>query len=50
MRREVGISVIAIPYKNFKHKIKLTKKFINKYKIEDLGGVLYMERRSENEF
>lgn len=41
----IKIDAIAIPYKSFKHKIKLTKKYIKLYTIEDLGGVLYMERR-----
>ena len=34
--------VLAIPYKNFKHKIRLTKKYLKEYNIQDLGGVLYM--------
>ncbi|MCT8978294.1 flavoprotein [Clostridium sp. CX1] len=38
--------VIAIPYKSFKEKIRLTKRYTKYYFIEDLGGVLYMERRS----
>lgn len=37
--------IIAIPYKTFKQKIKLTKKYIKNYRIEDLEGVLYMEKR-----
>ncbi|EDS77343.1 hypothetical protein CBC_A0793 [Clostridium botulinum C str. Eklund] len=39
------IKVIAIPYRTFKEKIKLTKRFRNGYRIQDLGGVLYMERK-----
>lgn len=39
-------NIVAIPYKNFKHKIRLTKKYLGKYKVEDLGNVLYMEKRA----
>lgn len=45
----IKIDAIAIPYKNFKQKIRLTKKYIKLYTIEDLGGVLYMERRDNIE-
>lgn len=45
MYKERGPSAMAIPYKKFKEKIQLVKKYERKYKIEDLGGVLYMERR-----
>lgn len=47
--REYGIEVIAIPYRNFKHKIRITKRFLKDYKIQDLGGILYMERRNKHE-
>lgn len=40
-----GPLILAIPYKNFRHKIRLTKRYLENYKIEDLGGVLYMEKR-----
>lgn len=36
---------IVIPYKNLKHKIRIRKKFAKEYKIEELDGILYMERR-----
>lgn len=49
MPKEAQINILAIPYKNFKHRIKLTKRFLNRYMIQDLGGVLYMERREEYE-
>lgn len=39
------ITILGIPYKNFKEKIRLTKEYKNKYFITDLGGVLYMERK-----
>lgn len=46
--------IAAVPYKNFKEKIRITKKFGEKYHIEDFSmdsvrGVLYMERRKTNE-
>lgn len=40
-----GVKIIAIPYKTFKQRIRVTKEYERRYKIEDLGGVLYMERR-----
>lgn len=36
---------MALPYKSFKQKIALTNKYLKKYRIEDLNGFLYMERR-----
>lgn len=39
------VKIIVIPYKSFKQKIRLTKEYSTRYKIQDLGGVLYMERR-----
>ena len=46
--------IIALPYRNFKQKIRITKKFERIYHIEDLSmdstvGILYMERREESE-
>lgn len=46
--------IIVVPYKNFKEKIRLTKKFDKHYHIEDFSmnstrGVLYMERREKSE-
>lgn len=38
-------NVIAIPYKTFKQKIRLTKKYLKEYNIQDLGGILYMQKR-----
>lgn len=40
---------MALPYRSFKERIRLTKKYIRIYTIEDLGGVLYMERRDNIE-
>ncbi|MCH3962671.1 MAG: flavoprotein [Clostridium sp.] len=42
--------IMAVPYKNFKEKIKITKEYGGMYHIEDLNmystrGILYMERR-----
>ncbi|MCI1800181.1 flavoprotein [Clostridium sp.] len=47
-------NIIVVPYKNFKEKIRITKRFERKYHIEDLAedavcGVLYMERKLLNE-
>lgn len=39
------VTILGIPYRNFKEKIGLTKKYSTRYKIQDLGGVLYMERK-----
>ena len=46
--------ILVMPYKNFKEKIRITKKFERIYHIEDLSmdstvGILYMERRKRNE-
>lgn len=46
------IKIIALPYQNFKEKIKITKAFNKKYHIEDMSmdntrGVLYMERKRD---
>jgi hypothetical protein len=38
--------IIAIRYKNFRHKIRIIKKYIKDYKIEDTGYILYMKIRS----
>lgn len=37
--------IIAIPYRTFKQRIQLTKKYLKEYTVEDLGGVLYMKKR-----
>jgi hypothetical protein len=39
------IIILVEPYKNFKQKISLTKKYMNQYKVEDLGGILYLEKK-----
>ncbi|MBV4422943.1 hypothetical protein [Clostridium tyrobutyricum] len=46
--------IMALPYRNFKQKIRITKKFEKMYHIEDFSmdstvGILYMERREESE-
>lgn len=43
-----GVKIVALPYKTFKERIRLTKQYEKKYKIEDLGGVLYMERKEKH--
>lgn len=42
------IRAMSIPYANFKHRIKITKKYEKKYHIENLGGYLYMVRRERH--
>ena len=37
--------VILIHYKDFKQKIRITKKYLSMYKIEDWEGMLYMKKR-----
>lgn len=41
------IKVLAIPYVDFKHRIKLTKKYIQDFYIENMDGYLYMVRRDK---
>lgn len=48
MRGHGVIKVIALPYKSCKEKIRITKKNLGKYYIEDLGGVLLLKAREEN--
>lgn len=50
MGRFLEPRIFAIPYWNFKEKLRITKRFEREYHIEDLAGdavcgVLYMERR-----
>lgn len=42
------IKVLAIPYVDFKHRIKLTKDYIQDFYIENMSGYLYMVRRDKN--
>lgn len=37
--------IIALPYRSFKERIRITKRYERRYKITDLGGLLYMERK-----
>lgn len=39
------IIVTAIPYKSFKEKMRIVKKYTNAYKIDDYDEFLYLERR-----
>lgn len=39
--------VMVMPYRSFKEKICLVKKYKKHYKVEDWEGKLYMERREE---
>jgi|GEM_PF-1477897 len=39
------IKAMSMPYRNFKHRIKLTKKYEKNYHIENMDGYLYMVRR-----
>lgn len=43
----VEIKAIVLPYKNFRHRIRLTKEHEKDYKIENLDGYLYMVRREK---
>jgi len=50
----IAMVIMAVPYKNFKEKIKITKEYSGMYRIEDLNmystrGILYMERRGKIE-
>lgn len=50
MLEKTQIKIIAVPYKNFRQKVRIIKKFEKRYHIEDLAGdaaygVLYMERK-----
>ncbi|WP_446897452.1 hypothetical protein ACSVC9_10540 [Clostridium sp. LBM24168] len=53
MLEKTQIKIIAVPYKNFRQKVRIIKKFEKRYHIEDLAGdaaygVLYMERKDRN--
>lgn len=45
MSRKSQPVAMAIPYRSFREKIRLTNKYLKAYRIEDLGEFLYMERR-----
>lgn len=38
--------ILGLPYRNFKHKISITKMLERYYHIEDLGGVIYATRKN----
>lgn len=44
------IVIEAIPYRNFKEKINITKKYYAKAKIEVYNNYIYVERVLENGF
>ncbi|QRI54883.1 hypothetical protein [Clostridium botulinum] len=39
------VKVIILPYKDFKHRIRLTKYYEKDYSIENMNSYLYMVRR-----
>lgn len=41
------IKVLAIPYKDFKHRIRLTKDYIQDFYIENMSGYLLLVRRDK---
>lgn len=45
MVNKMEITILGIPYRTFKEKISITKMYLKEYKIQDLGGVLYLERK-----
>ncbi|MBY6756401.1 hypothetical protein HYH82_03595 [Clostridium botulinum] len=45
MQMNGKVKVMVLPYKTFKERIRLTKRYEKDYKIENLGQFLYMVRR-----
>lgn len=47
-RHKTLINVEAIPYRNFKEKLHLIDKYksIKRYRVEDLGGLIYVTELS----
>lgn len=41
------VKVLAIPYKDFRHRIKLTKDYIHDFYIENMDGYLFLVRRGK---
>ncbi|WP_080443328.1 hypothetical protein [Clostridium botulinum] len=39
--------ILVLPYRNFKHRIRLTKRYEKDYSIENMNGYLYMVRRNK---
>ncbi|MCR3759206.1 flavoprotein [Clostridium felsineum] len=48
MPRRLLPRIVGLPYRDFKHKIKLTNMHLKDYYVSDLGGVLFMERRCQS--
>jgi hypothetical protein len=46
---DARIKAMIIPYKNFKERIRLTKKYLKNYYIENLDGYLYLVRREKEQ-
>ncbi|HIE5671653.1 hypothetical protein [Clostridium botulinum] len=46
MQMNGKVKVIVLPYKTFKERIRLTKRYERNYVIENMGQFLYMVRRS----
>ncbi|MGJ0908875.1 hypothetical protein [Clostridium botulinum] len=45
MQMNGKVKVIVLPYKTFKERIRLTKRYERDYSIENMNGFLYMVRR-----
>ncbi|MCR1933547.1 hypothetical protein NSA27_02370 [Clostridium tepidum] len=45
MQMNGKVKVIVLPYKTFKERIRLTKRYKKDYVIKNMGGFLYMVRR-----
>ncbi|AUM99611.1 hypothetical protein [Clostridium botulinum] len=45
MQMNGKVKVIVLPYKTFKERIRLTKRYEKYYVIENMSGFLYMVRR-----
>ncbi|EPY2286118.1 hypothetical protein ACXAT6_003377 [Clostridium sporogenes] len=41
------VRVLILPYKDFKHRIRLTKRYEKNYRIENMNGYLHMVRRNK---
>ncbi|WP_185903731.1 hypothetical protein [Hathewaya massiliensis] len=40
-----NIKVMAIPYKTFKERIRLTNEYLDAYHIENMNGFLYLQKK-----
>lgn len=47
MQMNGKVKIIVLPYKTFKERIRLTKRYEKYYVIENLGQFLYMVRKEQ---